>query len=297
MKILIGFLILLLILLILALLKIYDLRKGYDELTENIKDQISGDTGVPITLTTSDSKARNCAEVLNAELKSLRDERLKFEGGNQTIKDAVTGISHDLRTPLTSINAYLDLIEEEGDETKKKEYLARVKKRTGDLSLLTEELFKYTTSSDMSSSAPSDSREEIDLKRTLEECLISFYASFVSKGIEPHINMPDSPVTALCSKKDCNRILENIIGNAIKYSEGDLTITLMENAAIEFSNPASSLTPLTVSKLFDKYYTVNDAEGSTGLGFAIAKDLIEKNSGRIEAELKNQNLIIKLFFS
>ena len=104
------------ILLILALCKIRYLRKGYDELTENIKDQVSGKTGVPVTLSTSDPKARHCAEVLNAELKTLNEERVRFEGGNQTVKDAVTGISHDLRTPLTAIKSYLEMIEEESDE-------------------------------------------------------------------------------------------------------------------------------------------------------------------------------------
>ena len=70
-----------------------------------------------------------------------------------------------------------------------------------------------------------------------------------------------------------------MIGNALKYSEGDLTIVLTPDAKVTFENPAPSLTPLTVSKLFDKYYTVNDAEGSTGLGFSIAKELIE-NEGK-----------------
>ena len=284
------------IFLILALIKIRYLRKGYDELTENIKDQVSGKTGVPVTLSTSDPKARRCAEALNRELKSLNEEKVRFEGGNQTVKNAVTGISHDLRTPLTAIKSYLEMIEDESDEETKKEYLARIRNRTDALTDLTEELFKYTTSSDKGIVTSDIVIEDTDIRRVLEECLISFYGSFTKKGIEPKISMPEAPVLAKCSRKDANRIFENMIGNALKYSEGNLTILLTSDATVTFENPAPSLTPLTVSKLFDKYYTVNDAEGSTGLGFSIAKELIERNGGSIDATLTGSDLKIELKF-
>lgn len=284
------------IFLILALIKIRYLRKGYDELTENIKDQVSGKTGVPVTLSTSDPKARRCAEALNRELKSLNEEKVRFEGGNQTVKNAVTGISHDLRTPLTAIKSYLEMIEDESDEETKKEYLARIRNRTDALTDLTEELFKYTTSSDKGIVTSDIVIEDTDIRRVLEECLISFYGSFTKKGIEPKISMPEAPVLAKCSRKDANRIFENMIGNALKYSEGNLTIVLTSDATVTFENPAPSLTPLTVSKLFDKYYTVNDAEGSTGLGFSIAKELIERNGGSIDATLTGSDLKIELKF-
>lgn len=285
------------IFLILALIKIRYLRKGYDELTENIKDQVSGKTGVPVTLSTSDPKARRCAEVLNRELKVLNEERVRFDGGNQTVKDAVTGISHDLRTPLTAIRSYLEMIEEEPDEEVRKEYLERIKNRTDALSELTEELFKYTTSSDQANRISEDVTEEQDIRRILEECLISFYAAFGKKGIEPDITMPETPVIARCRRRDANRIFENIISNALKYSEGNVTVTMTDDATVTFENPAPSLTPLMVSKLFDRYYTVNDAKGSTGLGFSIARELTEQNGGTIEAVMEDEKLRIILKFT
>ena len=208
----------------------------------------------------------------------------------------MTGISHDLRTPLTAIKSYLEMIEDESDEETKKEYLARIRNRTDALTDLTEELFKYTTSSDKGIVTSDIVIEDTDIRRVLEECLISFYGSFTKKGIEPKISMPEAPVLAKCSRKDANRIFENMIGNALKYSEGNLTIVLTSDATVTFENPAPSLTPLTVSKLFDKYYTVNDAEGSTGLGFSIAKELIERNGGSIDATLTGSDLKIELKF-
>lgn len=285
------------LILIAALYKIRILRRGYDELTENIKDQVSGKTGVPITLTTADPKARRCAEVLNRELKVLNKERVRFEGGNKTVKDAVTGISHDLRTPLTAIRSYLEMIEEEPDEDVRKEYLERIRNRTDALSELTEELFKYTTSSDQANRISEDTTEEQDIRRILEECLISFYAAFGKKGIEPDITMPETPVIARCRRRDANRIFENIISNALKYSEGNVTVTMTDDATVTFENPAPSLTPLMVSKLFDRYYTVNDAKGSTGLGFSIARELTEQNGGTIEAVMEDEKLRIILKFA
>lgn len=282
--------------LIISLYKIRLLRRGYDELTEDIKEQIKGDTGVPIVLTTSDPKAVKCAEELNEELRKLQDERRRYINGNQKIKDAVTGISHDLRTPLTAIKSYLDMIDEESDESTKKEYLSRIRNRTDALTDLTEELFKYTTLTDKDEAVTGNAIEDTDIRRTLEECLISFYGAFTQKGFEPEIKMPGSPVMVKCRKGDADRIFENIIGNVIKYSEGDPVITLTEDATVTFSNPASSLTPLTVAKLFDKYYTVNDAKGSTGLGFSITKELIERNGGSVKAELIGEDLKISLKF-
>jgi len=297
MGILIGIVIISAVLLILALIKIISLQKGYDDLTENINDQITGETGTPITLSTADPHARKCADTLNTELKKLREERIRHEQGNRKIKEAVTGISHDLRTPLTAIKSYIEMIEEEPDEELRKEYLERIKNRTDALSELTEELFKYTTSSDQANRISEEAAEEQDIRRILEECLISFYAAFGKKGIEPRITMPENPVTVKCRRKDANRIFENIISNALKYSEGDVTVTMKDDAEVTFENPAPSLTPLMVSKLFDKYYTVNDAEGSTGLGFSIAKELTEKNGGSINASLSDGNLRIILKFA
>ncbi|MBO4242287.1 MAG: sensor histidine kinase [Clostridiales bacterium] len=109
--------------------------------------------------------------------------------------------------------------------------------------------------------------------------------------------MPEDAVYVSCEKRSADRILENLISNALKYSDGDLKVSLDTDGKIIFRNSAPGLTPVTVSKLFDKYYTVNEGEGSTGLGFSIARELMEKNSGTIEAALQDSVLIITLSFT
>ena len=93
------------------------------------------------------------------------------------------------------------------------------------------------------------------------------------------------------------RVLGNIICNAIKYSDGDMKITLSENGGITFSNMAYGLDEIQVGRLFDRFYTVETARKSTGLGLAISKTLIEEMNGTISAEYENSRLSIHIFLS
>ncbi len=285
--------------LIVAVIKIALLRRGYDELTDNIEDQVRGKTQIPVTLTTADSHARRTAETLNHELAKLQDLRNEYLDGNRKVAQAVTEISHDIRTPLTAINSYLDLMKDEENEALKQEYLERIKNRTLSLSDLADELFKYSTSTDPTRypvQSEDVSTEPIDICRTLEECILSFYAAFKGKGIEPEIELPDEPVYVLCDKKSANRIFENIISNAIKYANDSLCVRLNSDGTAVFSNPAPDLTPVSAAKLFDRYFTVKEGSNSTGLGFSIAKELIVRNGGTIESELIDGVLSIKVHF-
>lgn len=300
MPVLIIICILLAIALVLAVIKIVLLRRGFDELTDNIEDQVSGKTQIPVTLSTSDPHARKAAETINRELKNLDRERNEYLDGNRKVAEAVTGISHDIRTPLTAINSYLDLMADEKDEALKAQYLERIKSRTLSLSDLADELFKYSTSTDPERypvQTESIASEPIDICRVLEECMLSFYAGFKKRGIEPDIEIPDEPVFVLCDKKSANRIFENIIGNAIKYANNDLKVKLDPKGQVIFSNPAPDLTPVSAAKLFDRYFTVNEGHASTGLGFSIAKELITRNNGTIEADLKDGILMITVSFN
>ena len=298
-EILIVVCIVLAIALIIAVIKIALLKRGYDELTDNIEDQVRGKTQIPVTLTTADPHARRTAETLNHELAKLQDLRNEYLDGNRKVAQAVTEISHDIRTPLTAINSYLDLMKDEENEALKQEYLERIKSRTLSLSDLADELFKYSTSTDPTRypvQSEEVSSEPIDICRTLEECILSFYAAFKGKGIEPEIELPDEPVYVLCDKKSANRIFENIISNAIKYANDSLCVRLNSDGTAVFSNPAPDLTPVSAAKLFDRYFTVKEGSNSTGLGFSIAKELIVRNGGTIESELIDGVLSIKVHF-
>lgn len=235
---------------------------------------------------------RRLAADINKSLKELRRQKLKFERGDTELKNAVTGISHDLRTPLTAISGYLDLLEREQKSEDVERYLGIIKNRTEALKQLADELFKYSVITSPDYDAP---KERVSVNAVLEESIVAYYAALQQKGIAPEINIPEEAVYCTANRAALSRIFSNLIGNAIKYSDGDLNITLTGDGQITFSNTASQLTEVQVSRLFDRFYTVESARKSTGLGLSIAKVLVEQMDGTISANYNHNTLSISIY--
>ena len=277
------------------IIKVLLLERAFGEIDGQVKDHLDGTNSSAFALSTSDRNARKLANGLNGALQELHEERVFLKNGDRRMKANVTAISHDIRTPLTAINSYVELLENETDETKRKEYLERIKERTSELKDLTGELFKYSVSSEMQYDSQL-STEELDLQSIIENSLISFYKEFTSKGISPETDLPVEKVIVNANRKTLMRIFDNVFSNAAKYASS-LSVKLTEDGVVTVSNDAPELTAVQVSRLFDKYYTVRDGSNSTGLGLSIAKDLISKNGGSISADLNEGMLTITLRFN
>lgn len=275
------------------LLKIFYMRKAIREIKRDFSEKLYTDTNTPIMLSSHDKLVSSLANDINVELKELQKQKHRYIQGDKELKNAITNISHDLRTPLTTICGYLSLL----DKEEKSEHIARqlsiIKNRTFALKQLVEELFRYTT---IISDTENSVYTETVINNVLEDCISSYYAIFKEKGITPNINLCEQKIVRSVDKTALLRIFNNVIDNAIKYSEGDLTISLFENGKIVFSNHTSDLNEIQIGKLFDRFYTVNTARKSTGLGLSIAKALIEKMDGNISADYSNNvlSIIIKL---
>lgn len=289
------------------IIKLYLLQKGLKEIDSCLEDILSKDTNGQITLSSRSRHIRFLASRLNSQLKQFREKQLKYNSGDKELKEAVTNISHDLRTPLTAINGYLELLEKEVrilesssaqagfcPETQThlhemQHYLEVLRNRTGHMRQLTDELFRYS----LAMSVPEGFPRQISLNRALEECIISFYDAFLKKGIVPEISMPSIPVIRTLDPAALSRILQNILSNALKYSGGDLEIRLTEDGTVTCANSAPHLNPLLTQQLFDRYFTVEtvpspDSGHSTGLGLSIARLLTERLGGRISAQCRQQ---------
>ncbi len=278
--------------LIVLIIKVILLRRAFREIGTQVKDHLDGTNSSAFQLSTSDSDARKLANELNSELQQLHAERISLKDGDKRMKANVTAISHDLRTPLTAINSYVDLLDGEKDENKRKEYLERIKDRTSELKDMTADLFKYSVSADTQYDSQL-SVEDIDLKQIIETSLISFYNEFSSKGITPQTDFPAGKVIINCNRKTLMRIFDNVFSNAAKYA-ASLSVRLTEEGVVTVTNDAPELTSVQVSKMFDKYYTVSDGSGSTGLGLSIAKELVGQLGGDIKARLNEGRLTIEL---
>ena len=284
--------ILLSVIVIVLLAKNYLLKKSMREIYTDFENCLSEDTNVQITVFSGDKTVIRLAKAINLQLTKLRKIKQQYSDGDRELKEAITNISHDLRTPLTAICGYLDLLEKQNYSEDTERYIEQIRNRSEVLKQLTEELFRYS----IISSTPELSYEKVNLCRVLEESLISFEGTMQQAGIQPEIHMPSVPVWRTLDYSAVIRVFGNIINNAIRYSDGDFEVHLEENGKITFSNTANKLTTVEVGKLFDRFYTVDTARKSTGLGLAIAKTLVEKMNGEIEANIKNKKLNIVICF-
>lgn len=274
------------------LIKNHLLRKSVREIDEAIQDLLEEETNCLIDLSSRDRHLRKLADDLNIQLKKLRAERQRHQQGNLDLAETVTNIAHDLRTPLTAICGYLELLKKEEGSKEALQYLAIIEERTNALRQLTEELFRYSI---ISSTEPSG-LEEISINRLIEEALSAYYAVLTGCGITLEVSLPEQDVIRRLNPNALSRILGNILSNAVKYSAGDLRITLSETGQTVISNHAPDLDPIQAGKLFDRYYTVRNAKHATGLGLSIAKTLTEQMQGTIQASYEDGQLFITLQF-
>jgi len=280
------------VVIIILAIKIRMMQKSVDEICSCLSEHLSSDTNQLITVSSSDKHVRLLASEIAKQLAELRRQRRQYINGDRELKEAVTNISHDLRTPLTAICGYLELLEAEEMTDNTRRYVEQISNRTEALKALTEELFRYSVISSVSDL----SYEKVNIGRVLEDTLISFYGAFEQKKISPNISLPDGVIIRSLDKSALSRIFGNIISNAVKYSDGDFAVTMTDAGEITFSNTASELSSVDVGKLFDRFYTVDSARKSTGLGLSIAKLLTERMGGCISADYKGNMLSITLSF-
>ncbi len=273
--------------------KIYGLRKSVKEISDSFAEKLEIETNTLVTISSADPVISEFANDINQQLRILREQRQKYFGGDRELKEAVTNISHDLRTPLTAICGYLNLLKREEQSEKGAEYIAMIENRTEAMKQLTEEMFRYSV---VLSAKGELSLEKVCINDVLEEAIVGFYSAFKERGIEPVLCLTEKAVMRQANREALSRVFENVLNNALKYSDGDLEIKLADDGMITFSNRTSSLDEVQVGRLFDRFFTVETARTSTGLGLAIAKALVEEMGGRISANYKCGRLYIDISF-
>lgn len=281
------------VVIILLCIKICILKKSAREISAQFSDRLKDDTNNLIYISSSDRDMRHLAENLNDELKDMRKKQLQYEYGNTELKNAITNVSHDIRTPLTAIAGNLYMIGKTDDISEIRAYVNAIEERTETMKQLTEELLRYSI---IISDENKPQTEDIFVNQLLAESISSFYPALKSRGIEPKIELTEQRVERFVNKAALSRVFSNLLNNAVKYSGGDLEISLSHTGDITFSNTAKKLSAVDVEQLFDRFYTVEAAHHSTGLGLSIARTLVERMGGTITAEYNKErlNIILKL---
>ena len=272
--------------------KVYTLHKSARQLREGMAQQLERETNTLLSVSSGDREMRALADALNGQLAQLRAERQRYQHGDLELKEAITNISHDLRTPLTAIVGYLALLEGEEKSEAVERYLSQISNRTQVLHQLSEELFAYALLTAPQPLHP----QRVDLRALVEEALLSYCGAMEQRGMEPTIQLPAGRVERNLDPTAAGRVLSNIISNALKYSAGDFAVTMTPDGVITFANSAPDLNPVLVQRLFDRFFTVETARHSTGLGLSIAKLLTQQMEGSLEAKYQEGQLVITLSF-
>jgi len=271
--------------------KVILLRRSAEELHRGVRERLEEDTNTLLSISSQDGAMRRLAAGLNTQLRLLRQERRRCQNGDRALKEAVTNVSHDLRTPLTAICGYLDLLEGEEKSETAARYLELIRGRTDHLRTLTEEFFRTTAI--LAEREPGEP-EDVRLDHAVEEALAAWYGAFTAKGIVPEVEL--EPVVRRLDREALSRILSNILSNAAKYSPGDLRVTLAGDGTLAFSNTAPALTPVLVQRLFDRCFTVETGRDPGGLGLSIARQLAEQMGGQADAQYRDGVLTVRVRF-
>ena len=232
------------------------LQKSLDDITDQLGDRLSSDTNNPIFLPTRDPCARRLAARLNVQLKELRRQRQRYESGDRELKEAVTNVSHDLRTPLTAICGYLELLEKGDNTPRQARYLSLIAGRAQAMRRLIEELLRCTVAASLEDGL---SPEAVDLNGAVEEAVAALYGAFIEAGIVPRVSLPPERVARSLDRAALSRVLGNLLANALKYSAGDLDVVLSPDGAITLSNAAPALDEMQVGRLLDRFYKIGRA--------------------------------------
>ncbi|MGL4848023.1 MAG: sensor histidine kinase [Clostridium sp.] len=292
----IAVIIFLIIIIIVLLLRLLFVNKEIKNIVRQLEDYNNFKTRKKIDINLVNKNIESLAQSINKHIEISKKLQIKQSNSEEELKSMISSISHDLRTPLTSIKGYLQMLKKTDitDENKAK-YLDIADKRAKDLQELINQFFMLSVIEDNKYNME---LESVDLKDTFIEILTSFYDEFTSKNIEPIIEICDSEVSVLGDYASIKRVIENLMINISKHSKGNVKITInitnnyAELTVIDYIDNNSDIQ---MESLFNKFYKADKARkvNSTGLGLSIVKELMVKMNGSVEADVQDNKLFIK----
>ena len=276
-------------------------------LSRNIKKSVEDfkyifenrDSNRKLKLNHPDKNFENLLFEINRYLENTQANKLKYIKREEEIRKEIENISHDLRTPLTSIRGYLELINDETiSEKEKKDYISIIQKRSKVLQNLIQDFY------DLSRIENNDynlNMEIVDINRELREQILLFYNDFEKKSIHVDINLDKNPVLVKLDEGAIKRVFNNLIQNSIKYSKSSFCMSLIRNyneVIIEFRNDVEDISKDELSLLFNRFYMKDKSRSSdsSGLGLTISKFLVESMNGEIDVELDEDWIIFRVKF-
>lgn len=256
------------------------------------------DSNMLITTEMKKGHIEELAELLNTLLKERKKERADYQKKERMIADIYTNLSHDIRTPLTSLDGYFQLLEETQEENDRKRYIQIIQERIESLKEMLEELFTYTK---LQNGTYELKLEPQNVGQILKETVFSYYDDWAEQGISPQFEITEEHVWIRGNKQALRRTIQNIIRNGLDHGNKEIRIQLSRNEKqmeLVFQNKIEPGEQIDISRVFERFYKADKArsKSSTGLGLSIAKGFVQKMHGEIAAEIKEDWFCIKISF-
>ena len=255
------------------------------------------------TTVTADFPSGDITQLVNS-INELLEEYQQYIGElekkESTVKETITNISHDLRTPLTAIRGYTQvLLHSDSLPSEEKEAVEIINERVNALNMLLDQLFEFAR---LEAGEFELSQDKVDLNVLLRSVVVSFYQAFEERGITPKLQISEEAFSFYGDEKAIVRVFTNIIYNALAHGDGGYVISsVCEDGKyiFTFQNSTKDIVPADIDKIFDRFYTTDKSRSkkSTGLGLAISRNLVTQMGGTIEARLDGNEFMIVICFS
>lgn len=267
-------------------------------MSRQLEDLSAGRSEKKISLTLVDARLNELATQINENMEIQKQLRIDTRKSEQRLKDSIAGVSHDLRTPLTAIIGYVQMLERSGLSGEQQEKAAVILKKADAMRELVESFFELSV---MESGQSELAEEPVNFTNIVSEAVVDFIPRFEAEELEPDVDLGDKSLYMAGDRTALRRIVQNLLSNALKYTAGRVEVTLEERDGeiiLTVANEVKPDTPPDMERLFERFYTADDSRnsGSAGLGLYIVKLLAEKMQGAVSASLENKTLSIYIVF-
>ena len=236
---------------------------------------------------------------LNDLLELRRKEKRYYQEKETLIADTYTNLSHDIRTPLTSLDGYFQLMEACENVEEQRRYLNIIHERIHSMNEMLEELFMFTKLKNESY------RLELTsccINRILKETVFSYYDDWVRREIQPDIQITEEQLYIDGNKQGLSRIIQNVIKNGLDHGKKKIRIVLkreQNQAVLRISNQVIASEQIDIEHVFDRFYKADAARSktSTGLGLSIAREFVRRMNGEIGAKIEENEFIVEMSFN
>jgi signal transduction histidine kinase len=289
--------IILIIISIIFIVLYFSLRRNVSGVANRLNSINSTKTNSKILISSTDKLIKSLALAINTGLDEKHETETEYKRMDLELRQAIANISHDLRTPLTSIMGYMQLIEDDSlPEAERKQYINIVKNRSKSLQLLISGFYDLSR---LEAKEYKFELKSLNLYNIICDITASYYNDFLNSGIEPNISLEENTKLVISDENAVRRIFSNLIQNMLKYGKKEVSISLKQHngyVSTVFGNEASDLKEEDVPRLFDRFFTGDRTrtEKSTGLGLAITKQLVEQMGHVISAGLIDGELSIEI---